>query len=465
VGLEFVSQGAPDRLVRTDDERRETPRPGQVRTPTRATPVVPIAPIGPTPLGIPSVPVDRRRHSRIAISVDVQLRWLAPDGSTKREERTVADNVSRAGARVLTSITEMRKGDRVALREIGADFETDAIVRNTFVGKDNIPRVGVEFVGKTAPDRLLPTSENEQRTTGRVPRAKPPQPTPAPPTQQSAPTTPTPPRGQPAVPEVPAEERRKKIRELHSSLATMNHFEFLGLDRRARESDVKQAYVRMARQYHPDAARDPALADVQSELSAIFLRLSEAYEVLRDAEKRGQYESRIGRKPSDRMSPPSVTKVSVPSASDTNEVPPPAPPPPPAPETDEDRSLRIESTLRTARRHLAGAEYWEVIRLLEPLVDQTAGTRLSVAVRLTLGQALAKNPNWLKRAEELVVGAVRDEPKNADGHFLLGTLYRQAGLGARARSALRKALELDPTHAGAAAELEAMEAAPKGRGR
>jgi Flp pilus assembly protein TadD len=127
--------------------------------------------------------------------------------------------------------------------------------------------------------------------------------------------------------------------------------------------------------------------------------------------------------------------------------------------------LRIDAAVRKARKLLVNADYWEVIRILEPLVDEAKGTRLSVPVRLTLAQAMAKNPKWLKRAEELVVAAVREDAGSADAHALLGALYRQAGLMARARTALLKSLELDPTHAGATAEMKALEDAAKERGR
>ncbi|MGE0453673.1 MAG: protein kinase [Vicinamibacteria bacterium] len=461
VGLQFVDRTAPDRLVLTDGERVETLRPGSGRAasgpPPGATPRrVPATPLPSTPGSVPVGGAERRRDTRLPISVDISLRRLRADGSIEKEERTVADNVSRGGARVLTSMTDVKPGERISLREIGGDFETEAVVRNSFVGPDRIPRLGVEFVGRTAPDRLVPESETTRRAR-RVPTTKPP--TVGRQARQDEPASAA--AAEPAAVGAASaagalEERRMQLLEAYRSITTRNHFEFLEIDRGAREADVKEAYLRLAKRYHPDAARDPALADLERELSAIFVRLGEAYDVLRDPEKRGRYESRLGpRKASERMKPPSAAQGTPVAAVEAHGAEQPAPRP--APESEEQRNLRVETAIRTARRHFAAQEHWEVVQLLEPLLDEPVTSRLRVALLLLMAQAMAKNPKWLKRSEELVVSALHEDPTNVEAHHFLGMLYKQAGLVARARTAFRKALELQPGHAGAAAELDALE--------
>lgn len=62
-----------------------------------------------------------------------------------------------------------------------------------------------------------------------------------------------------------------------------DHYEVLGLDRAASSEDIKRAYRRLARQYHPDANPDPAAAERIKEINA-------AYEVLSDPAKRERYD-------------------------------------------------------------------------------------------------------------------------------------------------------------------------------
>jgi hypothetical protein len=85
------------------------------------------------------------------------IRRVGTLGTVLQEERTIAENISRSGARVLTSMTTVGAGDVVQLVEIGGDFQTRAEVRNVYVGRDNIRRLNLRFVDGPAPDRLVKT--------------------------------------------------------------------------------------------------------------------------------------------------------------------------------------------------------------------------------------------------------------------------------------------------------------------
>ena len=63
-----------------------------------------------------------------------------------------------------------------------------------------------------------------------------------------------------------------------------DYYETLGVSRDASEDDIKKAYRKLARQYHPD--RNPG--DKQAE--AKFKEIQDAYDVLSDKTKRAQYD-------------------------------------------------------------------------------------------------------------------------------------------------------------------------------
>jgi curved DNA-binding protein len=66
------------------------------------------------------------------------------------------------------------------------------------------------------------------------------------------------------------------------AVAFRDYYEILGVPRDASEEDIRRAYRKLARQYHPDVNKEPDAEDR-------FKQVSEAYEVLRDPEKRERY--------------------------------------------------------------------------------------------------------------------------------------------------------------------------------
>jgi curved DNA-binding protein len=64
----------------------------------------------------------------------------------------------------------------------------------------------------------------------------------------------------------------------------MNYYKVLGLDKKASQSDIKTAYRKLAKQYHPD--RNPN--DPQAEEK--FKEVSQAYAVLSNPQKKAQYD-------------------------------------------------------------------------------------------------------------------------------------------------------------------------------
>eukprot|EP00753_Platysulcus_tardus_P013812 PLAT3867.3.p1 GENE.PLAT3867.3~~PLAT3867.3.p1 ORF type:complete len:463 (+),score=199.17 PLAT3867.3:30-1391(+) len=84
-----------------------------------------------------------------------------------------------------------------------------------------------------------------------------------------------------------AGSERSGARALHSSRpagARRNLYEVLGVPRDADKKDIKKAYYRLAKKLHPDANKDDDKAADK------FAEVTEAYEVLSDADKRAAYD-------------------------------------------------------------------------------------------------------------------------------------------------------------------------------
>ncbi|MEK7861322.1 MAG: DnaJ domain-containing protein, partial [Chloroflexota bacterium] len=66
-------------------------------------------------------------------------------------------------------------------------------------------------------------------------------------------------------------------------MARVEHYAVLGVDRNASQDDVRSAYRKLARQYHPDVNAAPDAAHR-------FKEVTEAYEVLSDPQRRQRYD-------------------------------------------------------------------------------------------------------------------------------------------------------------------------------
>ena len=62
-----------------------------------------------------------------------------------------------------------------------------------------------------------------------------------------------------------------------------DYYKVLGVDRKASQDDIKKAYRKLARKYHPDTNKEPGAEDR-------FKQISEAYDTLGDPEKRKKYD-------------------------------------------------------------------------------------------------------------------------------------------------------------------------------
>jgi hypothetical protein len=260
----------------------------------------------------------------------------------------------------------------------------------------------------------------------------------------------------------------REVEQAFEGLAAKSYFDVLGVAHGSRPDEIKAAYVALARKFHPDAVGDHETEAVEKKAHAVFLRVSEAYQVLRGTSSRARYEEKLGRfgKPA---GPTIATGVSLGAASPGAAVPAVAPaapvaPAPEAPEAEPPSLQPVSDVLRAAEDHLAAGRLWEASLSLEEVLARSQGPMRQRA-HLLLARALAKSPSGAKRAEVELRALLEEDPGSVDGYLGLGQLYREKGLAGRAEAMFRHVLTLESKNARALQELAALLPSGTPRGR
>jgi len=202
-----------------------------------------------------------------------------------------------------------------------------------------------------------------------------------------------------------------------------DHYKILGIKDNADESEIKSAYFRLAKQYHPDRISNAPDPEIKEKANFVFAAINKAYDTLSDPLRRQGYDSG---------------------------------------ETDEDDpQSRARGNLKERARVLSQKaktlynqqRFWEAATLLDEAVRLDADKS---AYFLLLGMAQVHIPSLRRAAERNLQKAVQLDPWNADAFAGLGILFQEENLVHRAEGFFRKALSINPDHKIARKRLGAM---------
>ncbi len=236
---------------------------------------------------------------------------------------------------------------------------------------------------------------------------------------------PTPPEA-PIIPEDVQAAIRETI-EMHGRLDQIDYYQLLGVARTAGEDEIKKAYFKMARRFHPDRFGRHADPELREKIEAVFDAVTKAYRTLTSSDKRAMYGSKMAGPP---------------------------------PSDDKDRGKNAEIRFRQGKTLFSQGRYEEAQGLLEEAVrlkDDKGDYYLLLAM------AESKVPSLSKKAERNFLRAIEIEAWNPEAYVGLGYLYKKEGLALRARKQFEKALEIDPEHNAARQGLDETNGASDGK--
>ena len=214
--------------------------------------------------------------------------------------------------------------------------------------------------------------------------------------------------GSPVKANAKAEALRAEIAEQLANLDELTHYTALGLEEDANAAEIKKAYFKAAKKYHPDGLARLQLDDMKDEAAQVFARISEAFETLSDVTKRAAYDSDGG----------DMTQI------------------------DAARLTQAETSFRKGEILVKMGNFAGALEYLEPAVELWSE---EPAYQAELGWALFKQPKSdPTRAKEHLLIAVGRQPEHALSLFRLGMVLLSLGENDASEGYMVRARAIDP---------------------
>ncbi len=221
------------------------------------------------------------------------------------------------------------------------------------------------------------------------------------------------------------EKRDDFIREIdrvYNSLGKHSYYEILGIRHEASLKEIKSAYHAMVQKFHPDRHLHLSNHAVDTQLTAIFSCLNEAFQILKDTGNREKYDASLMKK--------GLKHAPV------------------------DSHKRVKDQFLVGVHEFNKGNFWGAAEHFR-WVTQQSPDKADYWAYLCL--ALGRIPRRKKEAEAAIKKAIELEPHNARYHVHLGMIYAHAGLKKRASLEFIAALDWDPTNEKAREELEKLD--------
>jgi len=200
-------------------------------------------------------------------------------------------------------------------------------------------------------------------------------------------------------------------------ISVLNYYQILEVSSDSSASEVKQAYFKLARKYHPDLFSRNLSTEIKNKIDDIFDKITKSYHTLSDDNKKQEYNTKLD-------SPKKGSK--------------------------KDLEKRAEVKFRQGKTLYNQARYKEAQVLLEEAVrmNQNKGNYL-----LLLAMSQSRIRLYKRKAVENFKKAIKLQPWSPDAYFGLGMLYKNEGMPTLASNQFKKALNVDPDNKAALKEL------------
>jgi curved DNA-binding protein CbpA len=219
---------------------------------------------------------------------------------------------------------------------------------------------------------------------------------------------------------------RAEIDALFALVYDADHYRILDVGRAADGSEIKRSYYALAKRFHPDRFQRDAGDSLRTQIEAAFMKITQAYETLRDPRARAAYDIKLG------------AQIVAPGSSQSSK-----------------HSAKSDANSHLSREQRAAESFAQGLNALKENDLSSAVTLLGEAARLApqqsryhafYGSALARDVRTRHQAEAELQTAIKLDSNDPGYRVMLAELLRVLGQTLRAERELERALSLDPNH-------------------
>ncbi len=201
----------------------------------------------------------------------------------------------------------------------------------------------------------------------------------------------------------------EKVENLYNKLNSINYYDILGIKDDASLDEIKSAYYKKTKEFHPDRHFHLPSDTLKNKLISLFSFLTKAYETLSDQKMKLEYDK-------------SLSSGTMPMETSNSEL---------------ARAQFIEG-----KEALREAFYTEATELFRKAIYHDSS---AAVYHFCLGLVLEKEKKY-QDAEESIRTALQLEPFNADYIAELGHIYLELGSDSKAKDTFEEATKFDPSN-------------------
>ena len=233
------------------------------------------------------------------------------------------------------------------------------------------------------------------------------------------------------------EETRRRVLYVHAHLEQVDHYQLLGVSREAGRKDIRKAYFKLSKKYHPDLFYGKDTGSYGQLVEDIFHQLNKAHQTLSHKKKRAEYDAQLGQ-----QAPPAASPASS-SVGRASSAPSAASPSPSGEHKQVDerkREMAFNLLVKRGEKHEAAGDY----EAAAAEYKKAFSVKHAAPVALRGANLLMRcGEEFLEEAILLAKAAAREEPDNCKPLILIGDAYEERGDYDQARLYYEQARELD----------------------